>query len=155
MAQLPHEAQEELSFVNRTMTHSIPMRRKRWYYLTWLFLAMVAGLLWRSRLVPLTPFLSKYGGDAIWAAMVFFGFGFLFPRGTTFRLAMISLGFAWGIEFLQLYQAPWIESIRSYRLGHLVLGSTFNWPDLPSYAVGVALGVILEIRSACFSQRVR
>ncbi len=137
------------------MTRNVSMSRKWWLYLIWLVLSMAAGLLWRSRLVPLTPFLFKYGGDAIWAMMVFFGFGILFPKVTTFRLAMISLGFAWGIEFLQLYQAPWIEAIRSYRLGHLVLGSTFNWPDLPSYALGVALGAVLEIGSTGFSRRVR
>ncbi len=29
--------------------------------------------------------------------------------------------------------------------GRLILGSTFNWPDLPEYALGVALGACFEI----------
>ena len=38
------------------------------------------GLLWRSGQLPLSPFIAKYGGDALWALMVFCGFGFVFRR---------------------------------------------------------------------------
>jgi hypothetical protein len=107
-------------------------------------LVMAGGLLWRSRLVSLSPFMTKYGGDALWSLLVFTGFGFLFSRISTFRLSLVSLGFAWAVEFSQLYHAPWIDSIRAVRLGHLVLGSTFNWPDLPAYAVGIAIGAVVD-----------
>jgi hypothetical protein len=30
--------------------------------------------------------------------------------------------------------------------GRLVLGSTFHWPDLPAYVLGVALGAWAEWR---------
>lgn len=126
------------------------VRRSRLLYSILIALVLLGGLLWRSRLLPLTPFMAKYGGDALWALMVFLGFGFLFIRITTLRLAIISLGFAWSIEFLQIYHAPWIDGIRAMRVGHLVLGSTFNWPDLIAYAVGVAIGVLAESRKAGF-----
>jgi hypothetical protein len=119
-------------------------RRNRLVYLLLAVLVMVGGLLWRSRFVSLPPFLTKYGGDALWALLVFVGFGILFPRISTLRLASISLGFAWLVEFSQLYHAPWIDAIRSLRIGRLVIGSTFNWPDLPAYLVGVVLGVMVE-----------
>ena len=48
------------------------------------------------------------------------------------------------VETSQLYHSPWIDSIRSTRLGALVLGSVFNWPDFPAYVVGVLIGVALE-----------
>ena len=48
---------------------------------------VAAGLLWRSRFMPLPPFAAKYGGDALWALMVFVGVGFLFPRASTRVLA--------------------------------------------------------------------
>ncbi len=57
---------------------------------------------------------------------------------------MVSLGFTWVIEFSQIYHAVWIDSIRETRIGHLILGSTFNAPDLLAYAVGIALGVMIE-----------
>jgi hypothetical protein len=129
--------------------------RNRWCYLFYIFLVMASGLLLRSPLFGPPSFLTKYGGDALWALLVFFGFGFLFTRISTSRLALISIGFAWAVEFSQLYHAPWLDSIRATRLGHLVLGSTFNWPDLPAYAVGVALGALFESRSAGFNRRVR
>jgi hypothetical protein len=103
------------------------------------------GLLWRSRLLPLSSFIAKYGGDALWALVVFLGFGLLFHRLSTLRLALLSLCLAWSIELLQLYHAPWLDLIRSSRLGHLVLGSTFNTPDLAAYALGITIGAIVEL----------
>jgi hypothetical protein len=79
--------------------------------------------------------------------MVFVGFGFLFPRASTLLIALLALGVAWGVEFSQLYHAPWIDAIRATTPGKLVLGNTFNWPDLIAYAVGVALGALAEWRS--------
>lgn len=121
-----------------------PMQRNRLSYALLILLVMAGGLLLRSRFVSLPPFLTKYGGDALWALLVFFGFGFLFRRISTFRLSLVSLGFAWAVEFSQLYHAPWIDSIRALRVGHLVLGSTFNWPDLPAYALGVVIGAVVD-----------
>jgi hypothetical protein len=122
------------------------MRRKRSVYFLLILLVTGVGLLWRSSIPHFSPFMSKYGGDALWALLVFCGFGFFFNRLPTLRLSLVSFAFAWTIEFLQLYHAPWIDSIRAARLGHLVLGSTFNWPDLVAYMVGIAIGVLLEMR---------
>ena len=36
-------------------------------------------------------FAAKYGGDALWALLVFLGFGFLFRQLSTGRLALIAL----------------------------------------------------------------
>jgi hypothetical protein len=118
--------------------------RSRPLYALLVVLVIAAGLLWRSRFMPLPPFASKYGGDALWALVVFFGFGFLFRGISTLRLAVIALCFAWAVEFSQLYHGHWIDMIRVTRLGKLVLGSTFNWPDLAAYAFGIMLGVLME-----------
>ncbi|WP_395749783.1 DUF2809 domain-containing protein [Prosthecobacter sp.] len=105
-----------------------------------LVLVLGAGLLWRSRYLPLAPFLSKYGGDALWALAVFLGAGLCSPRASTWRVAVIALAFAWGIEFSQLYHATRLDQIRSTLPGRLVLGSTFNAPDLLAYVLGIVLG---------------
>lgn len=102
------------------------------------------GLLWRSGLLGLPGFLTKYGGDALWALMVFFGLGLLLPRVSTARLAAMAVGVAWTVEFLQLYRAPWLDAVRSTLLGRLALGTTFNAPDLVAYLVGIVLGAIAE-----------
>lgn len=59
-------------------------------------------------------------------------------------ISIYALAFAWSVEFSQLYHAPWIDTIRSTRIGHLILGSTFNAPDLLAYAVGIGIGAAVE-----------
>src|SRR5262245_6894383 len=85
-------------------------------------LTIGTALLWRSELLPLSDFLSKYGGDALWALVVFLGLGFAFRQASTLQLALGAVCIAWSVEFLQLYHATWIEGVRSTRLGRLVLG---------------------------------
>ena len=122
----------------------LSIQRNRPIYATLAALVIGLGLLWRSGLFPLSDFLSKYGGDALWALVVFLGFGFIFSRSSTLRVGLIAICFAWSIEFSQLYHAPWIDAIRATRLGGLVLGSSFNVPDLFAYAVGIAIGVSIH-----------
>jgi len=121
-----------------------PGQRSRLLYAALGALVVGLGLLWRSRLLPLSAFSTKYGGDALWALLVFLGLGFLLRRASTLRIALGSLGFASLVEFSQLYHAPWIDVIRSTQIGRLIFGSTFNWPDLPAYAFGIALGALAE-----------
>ncbi|MGC1717640.1 MAG: DUF2809 domain-containing protein [Isosphaeraceae bacterium] len=44
-----------------------------------------------------------------------------------------------------MYHAPWIDSIRQTTLGGLILGFGFLWSDLACYAVGVVLGVLVDV----------
>jgi hypothetical protein len=105
---------------------------------------MATGLLWRSHLFPLPVSIAKYGGDAWWALLVFIGFGFLFTTASSLRIAVLAACFAGCIEFSQIYHAAWIDAVRATQAGHLVLGSTFNAPDLLAYATGIALGALAE-----------
>ena len=80
--------------------------------------------------------MKLYAGDVLWAAMIYWGFKFLFAQEPK-RTAFYALIFCFLIEFSQLYHAPWIDQIRSNRLGGLVLGFGFLWSDLVCYLVGV------------------
>ena len=108
-------------------------------------LVVAAGL--GSRAFPfLVPAsLGKYPGDALWATMVLFGLAFLRPAARPLHLAIFALSLSWLVEFSQLYQADWINSLRATRVGHLALGSTFHGADLPAYAAGVLIGLGLDI----------
>ncbi|MDB6028351.1 MAG: hypothetical protein JWM68_4574 [Verrucomicrobiales bacterium] len=108
-------------------------------------IVIATGLFWRSRFCPLSPFLIKYGGDALWSLMVLLGFGILFVRASIVRIALMALSFSFAIEFSQLYHAPWIDTLRDTRPGALILGSTFNAPDLLAYATGITIGALAEI----------
>ena len=100
-----------------------------------------------SRRFPglLPTIFRKYPGDVLWALMVYFGLGFFRKSASILSLAVLALSISYLDEFSQLYQAPWINTIRSTTFGHLVLGSTFSWQDILSYTIGVSFGVLLEI----------
>ncbi|HZS06168.1 MAG TPA: DUF2809 domain-containing protein [Blastocatellia bacterium] len=111
------------------------------------------GLASRSRHIALPHFIADYAGDTLWALLVFLLIGFLMPRWSTRRVAMLAAGFSLLIEVSQLYHAPWIDAIRRTRIGGLVLGYGFLWSDLACYAVGVACGAFAELLIGWLKER--
>ncbi|WP_405977117.1 DUF2809 domain-containing protein [Streptomyces sp. NBC_00158] len=82
---------------------------------------------------------AKYGGDALYTVLVLALVVAALPRLTAPRAAAAALAFSWAVEFLQLTAVP-AELSRRSTVARLVLGSTFNAPDLLWYAVGAAAG---------------
>jgi hypothetical protein len=103
-----------------------------------------AGLASRAWGRHLPWWLAKNLGDALYATMVFWGFGVLAPRARTWRVALAALAFCFAIELSQAYHAPWIDGVRATTPGRLVLGQGFHAFDLVCYVLGVALAVALE-----------
>ena len=97
----------------------------------------VAGYASRRWGVYLPLPIRKRTGDALWASVVFCLIALLLPRWSTIKVATLTLIVAYSIEFSQLYHRPWIDHLRSYRIGALVLGSTFFWLDQVAYTGGV------------------
>ncbi|MFB6555888.1 MULTISPECIES: DUF2809 domain-containing protein [unclassified Streptomyces] len=81
----------------------------------------------------------KYGGDALYTLLMCALVILVAPRVTPLRAAAVALAVSWGVELLQLSDLPADLSRRS-TAARLVLGSTFNAPDLFWYAVGAAVG---------------
>ncbi|MBE7149152.1 DUF2809 domain-containing protein [Bacillus mycoides] len=119
-------------------------KRNRLLYAVFTIVVIMLGLSSRKFAFALPDLLNDYLGDALWALMIFVGFGFLFPKIETKKLAFISLIFCYGIEISQLYHAEWIDSIRATTLGGLVLGYGFLWSDLVAYTIGVGVGMLGE-----------
>ncbi|MGP3964588.1 DUF2809 domain-containing protein [Nonomuraea sp. 3N208] len=71
---------------------------------------------------------SKYAGDALYTVLIYALVLFARPRMRPWAAASVAAGLSWTIEFAQLSEIP--TPLR------LVLGSTFNPPDLLWYAVG-------------------
>lgn len=82
---------------------------------------------------------AKYGGDALYTVLVLTLVVAAAPRLTAPRAAAAALAVSWAVEFLQLSSVP-AELSRRSTAARLVLGSTFNAPDLLWYAVGAAAG---------------
>ncbi len=120
-------------------------KRNRVVYALFTIVIIILGLSSRKFAFALPHLLNDYLGDALWALMIFTGFGFLFPKTETKKLAFISLMFCYGIEASQLYHAEWIDSIRATTLGGLVLGYGFLWSDVVAYTIGVGVGILCEV----------
>ncbi|MBJ8202216.1 DUF2809 domain-containing protein [Bacillus cereus] len=120
-------------------------KRNRVVYALFTIVVIILGLSSRKFAFALPHLLNDYLGDALWALMIFTGFGFLFPKTETKKLAFISLMFCYGIEASQLYHAEWIDRIRATTLGGLVLGYGFLWSDVVAYTIGVGVGILCEV----------
>ncbi len=88
--------------------------------------------------------LATFAGDTLWALALFLFLGLVLPWVATARVAAVAFALSTLVELSQLYHAPWIDAIRQTTLGGLILGFGFLWSDLVCYAVGIALGVMLE-----------
>ncbi len=119
------------------------MKRRLCYLMLWM-LTVALGLGSRAFGSYLPAFVAEYAGDTLWAAMVYWGIGFLFPSARLSRKASGALLFSYCIEVSQLYQADWINAIRGTTLGALVLGHGFLWSDMVCYTVGVGLAVLID-----------
>lgn len=118
------------------------MKRKRKWHLLIVLLIISAGLVSRASFIPKVfyPFL----GDVLYAMMVYFITGFIFLGLNAKKVALISLIICILIELSQLNQAPWINALRAYKLGGLILGYGFLWSDLLMYTIGCTICYLLE-----------
>mgnify|MGYP001554480310 CR=1 FL=1 len=119
-------------------------RRSRWLIAILALLVIAVGLASRRGLVQFPAVLGNYPGDALWAWVVLLCVAWVRPAITRGRLVGVSLVIAFAIEFLQLYQAPWIQAVRANKLAYLVLGNGFDPLDLLAYVVGIALGAAVD-----------
>jgi len=125
-------------------TSALANPRPRFIYFLAILATIALGLLTRRYPQILPAALGKYPGDALWALMVFLGFGFCFRCAPTGLVALAAFAFSVSIEVTQLYHAPWIDSIRATLPGRLILGSGFALGDIAAYAVGIFIGGAAE-----------
>lgn len=115
------------------------MNKLRLKYLLCVAAVITAGLVSRKM-----AFIPLWIGDALWAVMIYLLMRMIFIHTSVIKIAAWSLTFCFAIEISQVYQAPWINHIRSTLIGHLILGQGFLWSDLIAYTVGILTIVIVE-----------
>jgi len=121
------------------------MNRHRLWYFGVVIVVVVLGLASRAYGGQIPLVLETYAGDTLWSLMVFLLVGILFSKLSTIYTALVALGFSVLIEISQLYHAEWIDSIRDYSIGGLVLGHGFLWSDMVCYVIGCCVGVVGEL----------
>jgi Protein of unknown function (DUF2809) len=93
------------------------------------------------------------GSLSICDRQAFLGIDLILPRASTRTIACLAMAFSVAVEISQLYHAPWIASIRQTTVGGLILGVGFLRSDLACYALGVGLGVVIEIIGGSVPER--
>jgi hypothetical protein len=121
------------------------IRKKRIIYFLLILLTIPLGLASRKYGVSLPTFIADYAGDTLYAVCAFWIFRFLLSRHLLVTIALITLAFCIVIETIQLYQAPWIQSIRQTSPFGLLLGYGFLWSDLICYAVGTLIAFVFAL----------
>jgi hypothetical protein len=109
-----------------------------------MLITVVSGLTIRFAHLGLPTSMVKYGGSALWAAMIYWVCSTLLPSWRLLWSAMISGILGTAIEFLKLYNPPWLDAFRSTLPGILLLGRIFNPWDIVVYWIAIALGVGLD-----------
>ena len=118
--------------------------KNRILYIAMVVLTIILGLASRILSDQLPIFVSSHFGDALWAAMIYFGLRTFFVKGSLPFAALVALLFCFGIEFSQMYQADWINEIRRTLPGSLILGRGFLPIDLLRYSVGIGISFLLD-----------
>jgi glycopeptide antibiotics resistance protein len=108
------------------------------------FLVNILAIVPLGYIIRFSPSLPEYIRDPVggvayeifWILLVLF----IYPPANR-RLSAIGVCLATcAIEFLQLYQPPWLQAIRATLPGRLILGTDFIWSDFPVYVLGCYLG---------------
>ncbi|TLX74568.1 DUF2809 domain-containing protein [Labilibacter sediminis] len=121
------------------------MKRNRIHYLILIIATITIGLASRLYSKYLPELINLGLGDTLWALMMYWIIGFIFPRVNIVRLTFLSLSVCFLVELSQLIQADWINAIRSNTFGALILGRGFLWSDLVAYSIGVGIGMVIEV----------
>lgn len=91
--------------------------------------------------------LSSAAGDVLYAVLVYALVVTVVPRRRPTTAAASALALCWLVELSQLTGAP-AALAEAWWPVRYVLGTSFVWTDLLLYAVGVALGLVLDLAVA-------
>lgn len=124
------------------------MQNKRLKYLIAALLSLFIGYYSRHSDISFIKnnyFIQHYLGDAIWAMMIYWGFRWFSPLYDARQTRFYALITCFVIEFSQLIQTAFMNSLRSNVFGRLVLGSGFLFSDLVAYTLGILCAFVLDI----------
>ncbi len=102
------------------------------------------GLFSRSELTTKGTLFSTYGGDILWAALVYWGISFFVFKKRPLIPLTSAMIFSFGIEVSQLSTASWLMDLRATTLGALILGHGFLFSDLLCYTIGITCAFCID-----------
>lgn len=117
----------------------IKFYRQRLVFLVNILAIVPSGYVIRfSHILP--EYFHDAGGSIAYQILLMLLVLFIYPLANLRLTAIWVCVISCAIELLQLYQPPWLQSIRATLAGRLILGTTFLWSDFPAYSIGSYLG---------------
>jgi hypothetical protein len=109
-----------------------------------ILVTVVAGLAVRFARIGLPTAVVKYGGSALWAAMIYWIASAVLARWRPGTVALVSATIATAVEFFKLYQSPGMDLFRATLAGKLLLGRYFSGWDIVAYWVAIMVGALVD-----------
>jgi hypothetical protein len=119
---------------------------RRALYFAIAIVTLFVGLIWRFVLLGLPPFLFKYGGSVLWAAMIYWLAALIAPRAQPPHLALIAAAIATAVELFKLVHTPAVETFRLTFAGKVILGRYFYFSDFLAYYLAIAAAAFIDNR---------
>lgn len=89
------------------------------------------------------PWAGCYGAALVYEMFWVLLAGAAWQRVAPWRLAALVFVLTCALEFLQLWQPPFLTAVRATWWGAPLVGTVFDPMDFPHYALGVAAGSLL------------
>lgn len=103
---------------------------------------ILAGLIIRFAPLGFPAFVTKYGGSALYALLIYWVVSGVIRR--TGLAATLAGCIATAIEFFKLYESPAVDAFRQTLPGILILGRFFSYPAILAYWLAIAAGIALD-----------
>ncbi|MGD2066620.1 MAG: DUF2809 domain-containing protein [Candidatus Bathyarchaeota archaeon] len=116
------------------------INKKRVWTLFSLFIIVPIGFYTKFYSGPAADWINNsLGGvfyEIFWCLVAFF----FSQKRKPIHIASIVLLVTCILEFMQLWHPIFLEILRDYFIGSIVLGTSFSWSDFPYYFVGCGIG---------------
>ncbi len=113
----------------------------RWKLLLSILIITPIGFLTKAYHGPyLTDWVNNSLGGLLYVTFWCLVAAFLNPKWPEVKIALIVLLVTSVLETAQLWHPPFLQYLRSFYLGKVLLGTTFTWSDFPHYAAGALIG---------------
>jgi hypothetical protein len=105
-----------------------------------------AGLIVRFAHLGLPAVVSKYGGSALWALLIYWIWTTVQPRARPLAVAFEAGLLTAAIEVFKLYRSPGLDAFRHTLPGILLLGRVFSAWDILAYWLAISIGVWVDFK---------
>lgn len=109
-----------------------------------IFATLLLGLAVRFAPLGLPQPVTKYGGSALWALMIYWIVAALLRARSPITAGLVTWLLTTAVELFKLVHTPTLDRFRLSLAGILLLGRFFSVTDLVAYAAAILAGVLVD-----------